>query len=64
MTREAFDKAYVALGRIEKVKAIKAKIQNEFPEFGYDTESKEIGNAIYRTLDAILKQEQRDFDEL
>lgn len=64
MTRDAYDKATVALTRVEKLKAIKEKLKREFPEFEYDSESKEIGTSIFRVLDSRITQEQNDFNDL
>jgi hypothetical protein len=64
MTRDSYDKATVALDRINKLKAIKDRIKREFPEFEYDMEAKEIGNAIFKVLEARIMHEQKDFDQL
>jgi hypothetical protein len=64
MTKDAFEKAYVITDRIAKLKAIKDKIKREFPEFEYDTASKEIGEALYAVLDAKINWEQSKFDSL
>ena len=64
MTKENFEKAHVALTRIEKLKAIKSKLEREFSEFTYDVDYKEIGNAIYKVIEARINQEQKDFDSL
>jgi len=64
MTREAFDRSYILLDRINKVKAVKEKIKNEFPDFAYNPESKLIGDAIFNVLDGMMKQDQKEFDEL
>jgi hypothetical protein len=64
MTKEAFEKAYIITDRIAKLKAIKEKIKREFPEFEYDTISKEIGNSIFEVLDSRIKDQQKEFDSL
>ena len=65
MNRATFDHAYLILDRIEKLKAIRLKMDREFPEFGYDTAAKElIGYEIYTMIDNKIGWLEKDFNEL
>jgi hypothetical protein len=64
MTRDTYDKATVALDRFNKLVAVRDKIKREFPEFEYDQEAKEIGNAIFVLLEARIKTAADDFGYL
>ena len=64
MKRETFDKAYVCLDQIAKLKQIKEKIKQQFPEFEYDKLSKEIGDDIFDVLNHKIELANKRFDEL
>jgi hypothetical protein len=61
MTRDTYDKATVALDRYNKLVAVSDKIRREFPEFEYDKEAKEIGDAIFALLEARIKTAEDEF---
>lgn len=64
MTRDNFDKAAVALDKIAKLKAMREKIKHEFPEFEYDKQAKEVGDAIFNMIDASITVAEKQFKEL
>lgn len=64
MTRDNYTKATVKIDRINRINNVIEKLKREFPEFEYDVEAKELGNAIFSMLQMRLHIEQREFDEL
>jgi sRNA-binding protein len=64
MTRDNYTKATVKIDRINRINNVIEKLKREFPEFEYDVEAKELGNAIFSMLQMRLHIEQRELDEL
>lgn len=65
MDIETFDWGNILLNRIAKLEHFRAKIDREFPEFGYDLEAKElIGNDIYSIIDNKIGWLKKEFEEL
>jgi hypothetical protein len=61
MTRDTYDKATVSLDRVLKLKAIKEKLEREFPEFKYDKGQKKIADQIYGFLDSEITVRAKAF---
>jgi hypothetical protein len=64
MTRDAYDKATVALDMFNKLTGIRDKIKREIPELEYDKQLKEASKPMFEALELKIKEQADKFGNL